>query len=74
MIPTRIRKRLKIREGNLFLISSQKGVIVMKKLRASISPEDLKTSRSVEEDWKDIEKGKYKVLSPNAFSRELVKW
>ncbi|MCL5239121.1 MAG: AbrB/MazE/SpoVT family DNA-binding domain-containing protein [Candidatus Marsarchaeota archaeon] len=74
VIPTKMRKRLNIREGSLFLISSEKGVIVMKKISTKINPEDLKTIRLVEEAWKDIEEGRYKVFSAAAFSKELAKW
>ncbi|MDE1874024.1 MAG: AbrB/MazE/SpoVT family DNA-binding domain-containing protein [Candidatus Micrarchaeota archaeon] len=74
VIPTKMRKRLNIKEGSLFLISSEKGVIVMKKISTKINPEDLKTIRLVEEAWKDIEEGRYKVLSAGAFSKELAKW
>ena len=47
---------------------------MLKKLESKISKADLKTLKMVEEAWKDIENGKYKVLSPNDFSKELAKW
>ena len=74
VIPTKMRKRLNIKEGNLFLIASEDGVIVMKKISATISQEDLKTVKLVEEAWKDIAEGRYKALPVRSFSKELAKW
>ncbi|MDE1825550.1 MAG: AbrB/MazE/SpoVT family DNA-binding domain-containing protein [Candidatus Micrarchaeota archaeon] len=74
VIPTDIRKKMGIKTGSLFFITSKNGMIVMKRLNAKISNADLKTLRNVEEAWKDIEDGRYKVYSKEAFSKELAKW
>jgi AbrB family looped-hinge helix DNA binding protein len=74
VIPTRIRKQLGIREGSVFAIAAEKGMIVLKKVESGLSPEDLKTLRLVEEAWKDIESGRYKVREKEAFFKELKRW
>jgi AbrB family looped-hinge helix DNA binding protein len=74
VIPTDIRKRLRIKSGTILLITTKNQMVVMKKMNAKISKEDLKTLKGVEEAWRDIEEGKYKVYSKAAFSKELAKW
>jgi AbrB family looped-hinge helix DNA binding protein len=74
VIPEDIRKRLKIQKGSVFVITSKKEMIVLKKLDTKITKADLKTLKAVEDAWKDIEHGKYKVLGVNEFSQELAKW
>ena len=74
VIPTDIRKKLHIQKGSLFVVTSKKEMIVMKKISTKISKADLKTLKAVEEAWKDIEHGRYKVYSGNDFSKELAKW
>lgn len=74
VIPEYIRKKLKIQKGSVFAVTSKNEMIVLKKLESKISKANLKTIKMVEEAWKDIENGKYKVLSPNKFSKELAKW
>jgi AbrB family looped-hinge helix DNA binding protein len=74
VIPEYIRKKLKIQKGSFFAVTSKNEMIVLKKLESKISKADLKTLKMVEEAWKDIENGKYKVLSPMKFSKELAKW
>jgi AbrB family looped-hinge helix DNA binding protein len=74
VIPTRIRKKLDIREGSVLAVSAEKGLIVLKKVNSGLSAEDLKTLKLVEEAWKDIEGGKYKVREKEAFFKELKGW
>ena len=74
VIPTRIRKKLNIKSGSVFWITAKDGMVVMKKMNAKMSKEDLKTLKGVEEAWKDIEHGRYRVYSKEAFSKELAKW
>jgi AbrB family looped-hinge helix DNA binding protein len=74
VIPEDIRKRLKISKGSVFAVTSKKEMIVMRKLDTKLSKADLKTLKGLEEAWKDIKNGKYKVLSPDEFSKELAKW
>ena len=74
VIPTEVRKKLKIKKGNVFAITTKKNMIVMKKLDTKIKAEDLKTLKLLEEAWEDIEKGRYEVYSKEAFFKELKKW
>ena len=74
MIPTRIRKRLDIREGSVFAVAADRGVVILKKIDSGLSGADLKSVRLVEEAWKDIEEGRYGVLSKEAFFKELKEW
>jgi hypothetical protein len=39
-----------------------------------MKPEDLRTLKLIQEAWDDIEKGRYKVYSKEAFFKELKKW
>ena len=74
VIPTRIRRKLGIREGSVFAVAAEKGMIVLKKVESGLSAEDLRTLKLVEEAWKDIESGKYKVREKQAFFKELKSW
>lgn len=74
VIPTKIRRKLGIKRGSLFVVTSKNGMIVMKKLNAKISEADLKTLKGIEEAWWNIEKGRFKVYSKDQFSKELAKW
>ncbi len=74
VIPRKIRKKLKIDEGSIFAVAAQNDVIVLKKLDRRLSNEDLKTIRLIEEAWKDIEEGRYKIRSKESFFEELKKW
>ena len=74
VIPTKIRKRFDIREGSVFAVAAEKDMIVLKKVESGLTPEDLKTLKLVEEGWKDIASGRYKVREKEAFFKELKKW
>jgi len=74
VIPTDIRKRLNVKEGSVFAVTTKKDMIVMKKLETKMKPEDLKTLKLIEEAWKDIEEGRYKSATPDRFFKELAKW
>jgi len=74
VIPTDIRKKFNIKEGNVFAVTSKKNMIALKKLDTEINPEDLRTLKLLEEAWKDIEDGRYNVYSKEAFFKELKKW
>jgi hypothetical protein len=55
-------------------VAAEKGMIVLKKVESGLSAEDLKTLKFVEEAWKDIENGRYKVREKEAFFKELKSW
>ena len=74
VIPTRIRKRFDIREGSVFAVAAEKDMIVLKKVESGLTPGDLKTLKLVEEAWKDIANGRYKVREKEAFFKELKEW
>lgn len=74
VIPADIRKKLNIKEGSIFGITAKDDMIILKKLDKKMKVEDLKTLKLIEEAWKDIEKGRYKVYSKEAFFKELKKW
>ena len=74
VIPTDIRKKLKIKEGSVFAVSAMKNMLVLRKLDTGMKPEDLKTLKLIEEAWDDIEHGRYKVYSKQAFFKEFKKW
>jgi AbrB family looped-hinge helix DNA binding protein len=74
VIPRRIRKRLDIREGSLLAVAAERDLIILKKIDYKMSDEDLKTMKLVEEAWKDIEEGRYGLMSKEAFFKELKDW
>lgn len=74
VIPTDVRKRLKIGEGSIFAVTAKRDMIVMKKLDTKIKARDLETLKLIEEAWEDIEKGRYKSAAPEKFFEELAKW
>lgn len=74
VIPTNIRKKLGVKEGSVFAVTTRKDMLVLKKLDAKMKAEDLKTLKLIEEAWKDIEEGRYKRATPDEFFKELAKW
>jgi len=74
VIPASIRKKLGIKEGIVFGIATKKDMIVLKRLDTRMKAEDLKTLKLIEEAWEDVEKGRYKTYSREAFFRALRKW
>ena len=63
VIPTVLRRSLGIKEGTVFCVTARKGLIVFKKVDSKLSEQDLKSLRLIEEAWKDIEQGRYRVKS-----------
>jgi AbrB family looped-hinge helix DNA binding protein len=74
VIPSKIRKKLGIDGNSVLTVAAKDDVIVLKKVKSSLTREDLKSLRLVEEAWKDIERGHYKVRSKEAFFKELKQW
>jgi AbrB family looped-hinge helix DNA binding protein len=74
VIPRVVRRRLGIKRGSVFAVSAENDIIVLKKLETGITPADLRTLKLIEEAWKDIEEGRYKVYSRKAFFKEFKKW
>jgi len=71
VIPTKIRKELGIREGSILAVAAKRGMIILKKVESGLTGEDLKSLKLVEEAWKDIEEGWYRVRSKEAFFKDL---
>jgi AbrB family looped-hinge helix DNA binding protein len=75
VIPNKIRKQLKIDESSVFAVAAKNDTIVLKKIDPhSIDAKDLKTIKLLEEAWKDIESGRYKIRSKESFFKELANW
>ena len=47
VIPNKVRKKLDIKNGNVFAITEKKGLIVLKKVNQELSQEDIKTLRLI---------------------------
>ena len=74
VIPSVVRKKLGIKEGNVFAVSSKNDMIVLKMLQTGMNAEDLHTLKLIEEAWEDIESGRFKRAPPEEFFKELAKW
>ena len=74
VIPTNIREKLGVKEGSVFAITAKKDMVVLKKLDTKMKAEDLKTLKTIEEAWEDIEKGRYRVATIDNFFKEMAKW
>jgi len=74
VIPTKVRKRMGLKEGSVFAISAKKNIVVLKKLDKTMTEEDLRTLKSIEEAWKEIKEGKFRRMPVEDFLKELKKW
>lgn len=72
VIPQKIRKDLKV--GDPLLVTKTDDLIVLKKMKG-ITKEEMKTLKSLEKAWKDIEAGKGKKFQTvDEFLKEMKKW
>jgi len=46
----------------------------LKKVDPKLSEQNLKSLKLIEEAWKDIEQGRYRVMSKHSFLNELKEW
>jgi AbrB family looped-hinge helix DNA binding protein len=74
VIPKGIRQSLDMKSGSLFIVTERNKMIILKKLDQRITKEDMKTLKLVEEAWKDLESGKYKIYPKDEFFKEFSKW
>jgi AbrB family looped-hinge helix DNA binding protein len=75
VIPKDIRVKMKIKEGSVFaVVSTKKGMLVMKKIEDPILKEDLLLLNEVEDAWKEIEEGKYIKTNKKEFLEEMKEW
>lgn len=74
VIPSKVRKKLDIRDGNVFVITEKKGLIVLKKMNQHLDQDDIETLKSINDAWKEIESGKNGKAKPAKFFAEFAKW
>ena len=74
VIPSNIRRKLKIGNGSLLAVTTQDDLIVLKNVNSKISSADMKSLKLIEEAWKDLDKGNYKVRSKEDFFKEYREW
>lgn len=74
VIPNKVRKKLDIKDGNVFMITEKKGLIVLKKVDQELSQDDIKTLKSIHEAWREIESGKGGKAKTSKFFMEFAKW
>jgi AbrB family looped-hinge helix DNA binding protein len=74
VIPNKVRKKLDIKDGNVFAITEKKGLIVLKKLSQQLNQDDIETLKSISDAWKEIESGKGGKAKVSKFFTEFAKW
>ena len=74
VVPLSLRKKMKIREGEFFIVSEKDNLIVLKKIENTMTEEDLDTIEKIKEAWKDIEEGRFKKMKKEDFLKEIAKW
>ena len=74
VIPNMVRKKLDIKDGNVFAITEKKGLIVLKKVNQRLNQDDIKTLKSIHDAWKEIENGKGGKTKTSKFLTEFAKW
>ncbi len=74
VIPEKIRKNLQIKEGDIFATTTESDLIIFKKIENPMTEADLKTLKSVEGAWKEIEEGKSRTMEKEEFLEEIKKW
>jgi AbrB family looped-hinge helix DNA binding protein len=75
VIPKSMRTALGLKEGDTFAANIiNNDLIVLKKVSISLTSEDLKSLQKVQAAWNEIESGKGKRMSKDAFLKELHKW
>jgi len=74
VIPSDIRKKLHIDEGNIFAVTSKDDIIILKKIKNPMLKEDLRLLNEVEEAWKEVERGEFRKSTKEEFLKELEEW
>lgn len=74
VIPNMVRKKLDIKDGNVFAITEKNGLIVLKKITKQLSQDDIKTLKSIHNAWKEIESGSSGKAKTSKFLAEFAKW
>jgi AbrB family looped-hinge helix DNA binding protein len=75
VIPKSMRTALGLKEGDTFAANIiNNDLIVLKKVSISLTDEDLKSLQKIQVAWNEIDSGKGKRMSKDAFLKELHKW
>lgn len=74
VIPNKVRRKLDMKDGNVFAITEKNGLIVLKKVDQQLTPGDIKTLQSIHEAWQEIENGKGGKAKTSKFFTEFAKW
>jgi len=75
VIPKSMRIALGLKEGDTFAANIiNNDLIVLKKVSISLTDEDLKSLQKIQAAWNEIDSGKGKRMSKDAFLKELHKW
>ena len=74
VIPNIVRKKLDIKDGNVFAITEKKGLIVLKKINQQLNQDDIKTLKSIHDAWQEIENGNGGKAKTSKFLTEFAKW
>ena len=74
VIPNMVRKKLDIKDGNVFAITEKKVLIVLKKINQQLNQDDIKTLKSIHDAWKEIENGNGGKSKTSKFLTEFAKW
>ncbi len=75
VIPKSMRTALGVKEGDTFaanIVNNE--LIVLKKVSISLSPEEVRSLQELQAAWNEIDSGKGKRMSKDAFLKELRKW
>ena len=75
VIPKSMRTALGLKEGDTFAANIiNNDLIVLKKISISLTDEDLKSLQRIQTAWNEIDSGRGKRMSKDAFLKELHKW
>ena len=74
VIPLDIRKRIGLKDGETLTVSTKENLIVLKKLEASMTKDDIVTFNEIKEAWKEIDSGKAKKMNHKDFLKEISTW
>ncbi|MBS3069678.1 AbrB/MazE/SpoVT family DNA-binding domain-containing protein [Candidatus Micrarchaeota archaeon] len=76
VLPLSMRKRLKISQGERFMVVEDMGSIVLKPLKSlkNSIEEELYLMEEAAKGWKEIKKGKVTSMSKEKFLKELSEW
>lgn len=75
VIPSDIRMRLRIKEGDVFAtMSADHSLIILKKIKNPLLKKDLLLLSEVGKAWEEIERRRCKTMGKKDFLKELKKW